>query len=105
MIRRPPRSTLFPYTTLFRSIDPAAQAAVFLKAAGDVDFYFLDVEGRHAMSYPQIKAFFAAVRKAGKQIGLYGSESGFPSLGQDYSWVANWSSTPSSPDAFHQYRG
>src|SRR2546430_11102415 len=24
MIRRPPRSTLFPYTTLFRSITPAA---------------------------------------------------------------------------------
>src|SRR2546422_8419469 len=24
MIRRPPRSTLFPYTTLFRSWDPAA---------------------------------------------------------------------------------
>src|SRR5258705_1475422 len=24
MIRRPPRSTLFPYTTLFRSIDPLA---------------------------------------------------------------------------------
>src|SRR5437667_9694933 len=24
MIRRPPRSTLFPYTTLFRSEDPAA---------------------------------------------------------------------------------
>src|SRR2546421_9202584 len=23
MIRRPPRSTLFPYTTLFRSIDPS----------------------------------------------------------------------------------
>src|SRR5256884_7526284 len=25
MIRRPPRSTLFPYTTLFRSISPAAE--------------------------------------------------------------------------------
>src|SRR2546425_1998086 len=25
MIRRPPRSTLFPYTTLFRSAEPAAQ--------------------------------------------------------------------------------
>src|SRR3989449_7184855 len=25
MIRRPPRSTLFPYTTLFRSLEPAAQ--------------------------------------------------------------------------------
>src|SRR5687768_18271210 len=24
MIRRPPRSTLFPYTTLFRSVSPAA---------------------------------------------------------------------------------
>src|SRR3712207_7057249 len=26
MIRRPPRSTLFPYTTLFRSLDPDAHA-------------------------------------------------------------------------------
>src|SRR3712207_7112216 len=25
MIRRPPRSTLFPYTTLFRSLDPARE--------------------------------------------------------------------------------
>src|SRR2546430_8744238 len=25
MIRRPPRSTLFPYTTLFRSLQPAAR--------------------------------------------------------------------------------
>src|SRR5258708_24210037 len=25
MIRRPPRSTLFPYTTLFRSVDPAKE--------------------------------------------------------------------------------
>src|SRR3712207_9253373 len=28
MIRRPPRSTLFPYTTLFRSRDPVVEAAV-----------------------------------------------------------------------------
>src|SRR3989441_4412211 len=28
MIRRPPRSTLFPYTTLFRSRDPALPRAV-----------------------------------------------------------------------------
>src|SRR5687768_18508047 len=27
MIRRPPRSTLFPYTTLFRSMNPAAATA------------------------------------------------------------------------------
>src|SRR6478736_10440381 len=28
MIRRPPRSTLFPYTTLFRSVGPRGGAAV-----------------------------------------------------------------------------
>src|SRR5258708_11086451 len=28
MIRRPPRSTLFPYTTLFRSVGPAAGVLV-----------------------------------------------------------------------------
>src|SRR5260221_12622855 len=33
MIRRPPRSTLFPYTTLFRSRD-AIGAAVFLTTGG-----------------------------------------------------------------------
>src|SRR5258706_8397687 len=30
MIRRPPRSTLFPYTTLFRSLDAQAVGAVML---------------------------------------------------------------------------
>src|SRR5258708_13516306 len=29
MIRRPPRSTLFPYTTLFRSLQPPEPRAVF----------------------------------------------------------------------------
>src|SRR2546430_4381840 len=33
MIRRPPRSTLFPYTTLFRSIDFGTQVADALDAA------------------------------------------------------------------------
>src|SRR5947209_15403848 len=34
MIRRPPRSTLFPYTTLFRS-DPVDESAGRLSDAGD----------------------------------------------------------------------
>src|SRR3712207_8802465 len=35
MIRRPPRSTLFPYTTLFRSEDRVrAQALLVVRAAG-----------------------------------------------------------------------
>src|SRR3712207_7343319 len=35
MIRRPPRSTLFPYTTLFRSAVRAAEEAVGALGAGD----------------------------------------------------------------------
>src|SRR3712207_7418178 len=38
MIRRPPRSTLFPYTTLFRSLGVGAAAApALLAACGDDD--------------------------------------------------------------------
>ena len=35
MIRRPPRSTLFPYTTLFRSGDDSPESGVFSKALRD----------------------------------------------------------------------
>src|SRR2546430_8464080 len=35
MIRRPPRSTLFPYTTLFRSLHPGAVDPVRRKEPGD----------------------------------------------------------------------
>src|SRR5438034_2595492 len=38
MIRRPPRSTLFPYTTLFRSVEAArAEARRLLREAGVPD--------------------------------------------------------------------
>src|SRR3989475_13088347 len=38
MIRRPPRSTLFPYTTLFRSIaEQATEVARVVLIAADVD--------------------------------------------------------------------
>src|SRR5689334_23568610 len=36
MIRRPPRSTLFPYTTLFRSFDQPSQALATLILGGGV---------------------------------------------------------------------
>src|SRR5258707_9728874 len=41
MIRRPPRSTLFPYTTLFRS-------AGLVAAAGDAGFSAVGMPGRRA---------------------------------------------------------
>src|SRR5690349_23783913 len=42
MIRRPPRSTLFPYTTLFRSI-PAEVLAAALSQARDARLEILEV--------------------------------------------------------------
>src|SRR5256885_9599660 len=45
MIRRPPRSTLFPYTTLFRSGDPAALPLVMQSKIGATEAA-IDVTGR-----------------------------------------------------------
>src|SRR2546427_9927453 len=39
MIRRPPRSTLFPYTTLFRSGGQASVYGAALTASYEVDFW------------------------------------------------------------------
>src|SRR2546422_7046693 len=52
MIRRPPRSPLFPYTTLFRSLDPADRHAAHLGLGRDVvdqgrDLVFLGHEPAH----------------------------------------------------------
>src|SRR5256885_13324952 len=47
MIRRPPRSTLFPYTTLFRSDLLRAQGA-----AEDRDFVEATVDEAHALRLP-----------------------------------------------------
>src|SRR5256885_10530034 len=45
MIRRPPRSTLFPYTTLFRSLSPFA-LSLFALSVPLVLLYFLKVRRR-----------------------------------------------------------
>src|SRR5690348_17718185 len=37
MIRRPPRSTLFPYTTLFRSVQEQTSTAAGISGADDAD--------------------------------------------------------------------
>ena len=46
MIRRPPRSTLFPYTTLFRSV-VEQNGAIYIVSGGEVlDTPFLDLNDR-----------------------------------------------------------
>lgn len=87
-------------------ISVASQVQAFLAAAGDVDFYALDVEGAYAFSLAQSKDFIARVQATGRKIGMYHSASGFPDAGQDYDWIAKWSTTPPSRAwTFWQYRG
>src|SRR3712207_4076364 len=46
MIRRPPRSTLFPYTTLFRSVaNSLAKKVSAVKGEGQAKSYFLNIKG------------------------------------------------------------
>src|SRR2546430_11083580 len=45
MIRRPPRSTLFPYTTLFRSIAGIVAGAVYGTCVGNALKWFPDKRG------------------------------------------------------------
>lgn len=89
--------------------DPATQARVFLATAGNVDLYVLDLENdgnRPRMTDQQAGIFMGLVRAKGHKIGLYHSESGFPSLGQDYNWVAKWGPNPPAHSwTFWQYRG
>src|SRR5256885_9028933 len=39
MIRRPPRSTLFPYTTLFRSVELPVVVSGAISSSGQTNFY------------------------------------------------------------------
>src|SRR2546430_15935424 len=49
MIRRPPRSTLFPYTTLFRSVE---QNDVGTHRAGELALAVQELYGFHAVLHP-----------------------------------------------------
>src|SRR2546425_11786547 len=58
MIRRPPRSTLFPYTTLFRSHDGHATAAEFPLDAVSTDERGLQLSDRFAHGSPPSSATY-----------------------------------------------
>src|SRR2546422_9401947 len=66
MIRRPPRSTLFPYTTLFRSPNVKPD---YSKLSGPVLGLFAEKDG---FVTPQVaKETDAAIKKAGKQSEIH----------------------------------
>jgi len=71
---------------------PERQVAVFLATARDADLLALDLESDRTKSMTQAQAreFIRLVHRAGRRIGLYHSRSGFPNLGQDWNWVADY---------------
>jgi hypothetical protein len=86
------------------------QANIFLATAGRHDLLALDLESNGSigpsMSAAQAKTFIETVQYAGRKIGLYHSDSGFPELGQDWNWVAKWGNTPPArPWSFWQVQG
>src|SRR3712207_9487353 len=70
MIRRPPRSTLFPYTTLFRSLKK--RLGTNFAFLGDEIYLRADVDvpgRRHYGDYPQIEDGVGMVRSFGEEFG------------------------------------
>ena len=85
------------------TISVAAQVTTFIAEAGDVDLYALDVEGANAFNLAQSTEFIRLMHAAGLKCGLYHSASGFFDAGQDFDWVAKWSTTPPVKWDFWQY--
>src|SRR5256885_3700214 len=73
MIRRPPRSTLFPYTTLFRSLQQRQQIVVPLVG--------VDVEQHGAAGVGDIGHMAAPARELPDQPAVHGAEGQLAALG------------------------
>src|SRR5436309_3585977 len=86
MIRRPPRSTLFPYTTLFRSLDfeiasVGAEAAISVHPAGNglakIDCRFCSDRKSTRLNSSHVKisyAVFCLKKKKKKKLGVVDGE-------------------------------
>src|SRR3712207_8349894 len=77
MIRRPPRSTLFPYTTLFRSL--AAVGTDYLQADAEPSplqhFWSLAVEEQFYLVWPVLIIVFARRRGLGAVLSVLTARS------------------------------
>src|SRR2546422_9983734 len=87
MIRRPPRSTLFPYTTLFRSLDATVYRAT------TKDQIVNDIRGSYGTGFILFNLNGAATRSRGLELTIRGT----PILKTSFSWdmTLNWTSSGS----------
>src|SRR5258708_17316239 len=65
MIRRPPRSTLFPYTTLFRS-PSSSQTARSKSRSGHCSAYTSTSRGRSRLRFSHPTALYESPRNSGR---------------------------------------
>src|SRR5271163_2869342 len=75
MIRRPPRSTLFPYTTLFRSSDTSTAGAFTLAKSQILRLFGYNPNNLKDLAFGRVKAPGLKCRKG----GLYSFDTGPPS--------------------------
>src|SRR5437667_5978656 len=64
MIRRPPRSTLFPYTTLFRSLDRRGRGAILFDiGGGSTELVRIERDPDQQDAAPRIKSWMSIRRR------------------------------------------
>src|SRR2546430_227198 len=71
MIRRPPRSTLFPYTTLFRSLGPALLALGRIEEADAAARHLLKMEPENPQSWITIAAVATRLMRQEEALEAY----------------------------------
>src|SRR3989454_7000052 len=80
MLRRPPKSTLFPYTTLFRSIDEVTSAVqkgdLSKKITVEVQGEILELKNTINVMVDQLNAFASEVTRVAREVGTEGRLGG-----------------------------
>src|SRR6476646_10786050 len=77
MIRRPPRSTLFPYTTLFRSIRRSGvviRAMAYIVAGGVTTIYRSEEHTSELQSHSELVCRLLLEKKKNRRRGLHGDQ-------------------------------
>lgn len=86
---------VFGYHFAYGDISLPAQISAFTAAAKGwgIEIGAMDIEGTRQPSQSQTATLIAGAKAAGLRCGLYRSDSVFFNAGQDFNWVAKWSST------------
>src|SRR3712207_2394328 len=96
MIRRPPRPTLFPYTTLFRSVDRAVSGATTLGHVGADNVRGGEIQGEYLLEI---------LPEGGRVIELQGTVGASPAIDRSAGFNAAIADHPEIEVVFQQSAG